>query len=65
MPCGKEISHVALQTGVLLCFAWGKALTSFSMGARVYLALVPCETMAWQQLPANGCPRGEELSLCT
>ena len=31
---------------------------------RVYLALVPHETMAWQQLPANSCPGGEELAVC-
>ena len=32
MPCGEENSHWALQTWVLLCFAWEEAPTSFSMG---------------------------------
>lgn len=31
MPCGEENSQVALQTWVLLRFAWEEALTSFSV----------------------------------
>ena len=30
----------------------------------MYLALVPRESVVWQQLPAKGCPRGEELAVC-
>lgn len=30
----------------------------------MYLALVPCESVVWQQPPAKGCPGGQELAVC-
>lgn len=41
MPCGEENSQVALQTQVLLCFAWEEALTSFSVGPQSVLGSCP------------------------
>lgn len=42
MPRGEENSHWALQTRVLLCFAWEEALTSFATGPQSVLG--PCST---------------------
>ena len=42
MLCGEENSYWALQTRVLLCFAWEEALTSFAMGPQSVLG--PCST---------------------